>query len=128
VDADATIGEVRHIMPPLQVRLAQTVRSLRQSAKFSQEAFAYHIKVHRTFMSSIERGKVNVSLATLERLARGLEMSAWELLRIAEVGGPSAQASTPDIPRRAKTPYNPPQERGERPRKSDRKVAEERDR
>jgi hypothetical protein len=37
-------------------------------------------------MGSIERGKINVGIDTLEQLAAGLEMPAWELLRIAEVG------------------------------------------
>lgn len=97
----------------LKVRLAQSVRALRKSAGFSQEDFAAHIGVHRTFMSSIERGKVNISLETLERIGEGLQMSAWELLRIAEVGG-SAADPTRDGTRRQKP--------------GDRKVAEDRDR
>ena len=71
-------------MDPLRVRLAQTVRELRKAAGYSQEAFAARIKVHRTFMGSIERGKPNVSLDTLERIARGLDMKVWELVRVAE--------------------------------------------
>ncbi len=74
-------------MTPLRVRLGQAVRELRDAAGYSQEAFADHIHVHRTSMSSIELGKLNVRLDTLEQLAGGLEMPAWELLRIAEVGG-----------------------------------------
>ncbi len=38
-------------------------------------------------MGTIERGKTNVSLDTLERLAKGLGMGVWELLRIAELAG-----------------------------------------
>jgi len=100
-------------MIPLRVRLGQTVRELRDAAGFSQEAFAAHIRVHRTSMSSIELGKLNVGLNTLEQLAQGLEMSAWELLRIAEVGAGSADAARAG--------------RGRRPPYS-RKVADNRDR
>ena len=71
-------------MDPLRIRLAETVRELRKAAGYSQEAFAARIKVHRTFMSSIERGLTNVSLETLERIARGLDMRVWELIRVAE--------------------------------------------
>lgn len=71
-------------MTPLNLRLAHAVRSLRSAAGFSQEAFAAKVKIHRTFMSSIERGKTNVSLETLERLAEGLDMHVWQLIRRAE--------------------------------------------
>jgi transcriptional regulator with XRE-family HTH domain len=74
-------------MDPLRIRLGQTVRELRSSAGYSQEGFAARIKVHRTFMGTIERGKTNVSLETLERLAKGLGMSVWELIRLSERAG-----------------------------------------
>lgn len=78
---------------PLRVRLGQAVRELRRAAGFSQEAFAAHARVHRTSMGSIERGKGNVGIDTLQQLADGLDMPAWELLRIAEVGAGSAVPS-----------------------------------
>jgi len=77
-------------MDPLRVRLGRTVRDLRASAGYSQESFAAKIKVHRTFMGTIERGKTNPSLDTIERLAKGLGMSVRELMRLAERAGPAA--------------------------------------
>jgi transcriptional regulator with XRE-family HTH domain len=77
-------------MDPLRVRLGHTVRDLRAQAGYSQEAFAARIKVHRTFMGTIERGKTNPSLDTIERLAKGLSMSVWELIRAAERTVPAA--------------------------------------
>jgi transcriptional regulator with XRE-family HTH domain len=71
-------------MTALNLRLARAVRTLRSAAGFSQEAFAAKVKIHRTFMSSIERGKTNVSLETLERLAAGLDIYVWQLIRRAE--------------------------------------------
>lgn len=38
----------------------------------SQEHFAYAAKIDRAFMSRIERGKSNVSLATVDRIATAL--------------------------------------------------------
>jgi transcriptional regulator with XRE-family HTH domain len=77
-------------MDPLRVRLGNAVRELRESAGYSQESFAAKIKVHRTFMGTIERGKTNPSLDTIERLAKGLGMSVWELMRLAERMTPAA--------------------------------------
>lgn len=77
-------------MDPLRIRLGRTVRELRASAGYSQERFAAKIKVHRTFMGTIERGNTNPSLDTIERLAKGLGMSVWELMRSAERAGPAA--------------------------------------
>jgi len=109
-------------MDPLRVRLGLTIRELRSSAGYSQESFAAKIKVHRTFMGTIERGKTNVSLETLERLARGLGMGVWELVRAAEAAGSSARergrrAGTYD--RRGKSDRDTP---------ALRKIAEDRDR
>ena len=73
-------------MTPLNLRLAHSVRTLRSAAGFSQEAFAAKVGLHRTFMSRIERGKTNVSLETLERLAAGLGIHVWQLIRRAETG------------------------------------------
>lgn len=85
-------------MDPLRIRLGQAVRELRSAAGYSQEGFAARIKVHRTFMGTIERGKTNVSLETLERLAKGLGMSVWELLRIAESSsGASVRGKRPGM-------------------------------
>jgi transcriptional regulator with XRE-family HTH domain len=41
----------------------------------SQEALAERAALHRTYISDIERGARNVSLLSIERLARGLEVS-----------------------------------------------------
>lgn len=108
-------------MDPLRVRLGHTVRELRAAAGYSQESFAARIKVHRTFMGTIERGKTNPSLDTIERLAKGLEMSVWELLRTAErfaASGARARA-TGSYDRRGKL---------ERETAALRKIAEEKNR
>lgn len=110
-------------MDPLRIRLGHAVRELRSAAGYSQEGFAAKVKVHRTFMGTIERGKTNVSVETLERLAAGLGMGAWELLRIAEVAG---GAATRERGRRAPTYER--RGKGERDTPVLRKIAEDRKR
>jgi transcriptional regulator with XRE-family HTH domain len=72
---------------PLQRRLGVIVRRLRVDRGYSQEDFADAIGVHRTTMGRIERGDFNVTLETLQRLARGLNVLASELLAQSEQEG-----------------------------------------
>jgi transcriptional regulator with XRE-family HTH domain len=63
----------------LQKALGQRVRQLRLRHGYSQEAFADHCGVHRTFMGTIERGETNLSLHNLARIAAGLEITLAKL-------------------------------------------------
>lgn len=73
-------------MPTLQRRLGEVVRRLRKGKGYSQEGFAVHIGVHRTYMGAVERGEQNISLSSLEKIAAGLGVRLWELLKEAELG------------------------------------------
>lgn len=46
----------------------------------SQEAFADAAGIHRTYASSIERGKVQVSLAVASQVAQALQLKLSELI------------------------------------------------
>jgi transcriptional regulator with XRE-family HTH domain len=63
----------------LQMALGERVRRLRTKQGYSQEAFADHIGVHRTFMGTVERGESNLSLQNLARIASGLGISLAKL-------------------------------------------------
>ena len=63
----------------LQKALGQRVRQLRLRRGYSQEAFADHCGVHRTFMGTIERGESNLSLQNLARIASGLGITLSKL-------------------------------------------------
>ena len=60
--------------------LGQRVRELRLKRGYSQEAFADHCGVHRTFMGTIERGETNLSFQNLAKIAAGLEVTLSKLL------------------------------------------------
>ena len=61
-------------------RLGKNVRRLREAKGWSQEAFADEAGVHRTYVSDIERGARNPTIAVLEKLAKPLGVSAGILL------------------------------------------------
>ena len=62
--------------------LARNLRSVRQTRGISQERLAELAGLHRTYVSSVERGQRNISIDNIERLARALATTAEALLRV----------------------------------------------
>ena len=56
------------------------MRSLRQRRGMTQVELADYLGLRRTYISEMERGKRNVSLLTLEIIARGFGLSVAKLL------------------------------------------------
>jgi transcriptional regulator with XRE-family HTH domain len=71
-------------MPSLRGKLGKAVRRLRLEKGYSQESFADAVSVHRTYMGSVERGEVNISLDNIDRIAKALKLSVSALLVEAE--------------------------------------------
>lgn len=68
----------------LREALGLVIARNRKSVGLSQEEFAYSAKVHRTYMTGIERGQHNPSLDVLERIATALKRDVSALLEEAE--------------------------------------------
>lgn len=68
-------AQEQEIMKKLGIR----VRRLRDGLDLSQEKLAEFAKVHRTYISTIERGQQNISLTVIIRLADALEVDLEEL-------------------------------------------------
>lgn len=64
----------------LQRTLGKNLRSFREAEDLSQEAFAEVLGVHRTYMGALERGERNVSLKSVEKIARTLKIEPLLLL------------------------------------------------
>lgn len=47
----------------------------------SQQDFALSIEMGRTYFTGVERGGRNMSIDNLERIAAGLGVPAWQLLK-----------------------------------------------
>lgn len=65
----------------LQRIVGRNLRRYRLEHGFSQEAFADHMGVHRTYFGAVERGERNLTLRTLEKIAFFLDVDPRELLR-----------------------------------------------
>jgi transcriptional regulator with XRE-family HTH domain len=64
----------------LQLTLGRNLRAYRKGRGLSQEEFAAVLGVHRTYMGGIERGERNLTLKSVERIARRIKMTPLELL------------------------------------------------
>lgn len=60
--------------------LALNLRDYRKKKKISQEELAAICGLHRTYIGSVERSERNVTLSTLEALAKALDVSVADLL------------------------------------------------
>ena len=68
--------------PGIELRkvLAQNIRAHRTAKKLSQEELADLCGLHRTYVGSVERSERNVTISSLEVLAKALGVSVPELL------------------------------------------------
>jgi transcriptional regulator with XRE-family HTH domain len=62
-------------------RFGLAVRVRREALGLTQEGLADRARIHRTYLSDIERGERNPSLVNIERLALALELSMSALFK-----------------------------------------------
>jgi transcriptional regulator with XRE-family HTH domain len=72
-------------MEPVEVRFGRVVRQLREAQGVSQENFAALAGIHRTYVSSIELGKVAVSISIAEQLSKALGTPLSEIWKTIEL-------------------------------------------
>ena len=75
-----------------QKRLGARVREIRTTRGFSQESLAARAGIHRTYVSSIELGKVRLGLDVAKKVADGLGVELSDLLARAEAGSSRGHA------------------------------------
>lgn len=59
----------------IQEKVGQRIRKLRRQLGISQEELASRANLDRTYITSVERGKRNISVVNLEKLANALGVS-----------------------------------------------------
>jgi len=75
-------------MPPIKknqalTRLGEAIRDLRKAEGLSQEELALRSDINRSYMGSVKRGEVNVSILTLNKLLGVLKRKPSELFKAA---------------------------------------------
>jgi len=67
-------------MANISSKLGQNMKRIRTKKNMSQGDIARALEVDRGYISNIESGKKNLTLATIQKLADALGVSASELL------------------------------------------------
>ena len=62
-------------------RLGKNLKKLRLKKKMSQGDISRKLNLYRAYISSIENGRMNPTLSTLEKLAESLGVSSSDLLK-----------------------------------------------
>jgi transcriptional regulator with XRE-family HTH domain len=68
-------------MQQAQQKLGKRIRGLREKKGLSQEAFADLCGLNRVHMGDVERGNVNLTITTLDKIARNLGSTSSTLLK-----------------------------------------------
>ena len=72
--------------PDIRERFGFAVKSRREVLGLTQEELAHRAKIHRTYLSDVERGTRNLSLINIERLAIALEIGLPSLFASLDIG------------------------------------------
>lgn len=65
----------------IKVELGNRIKELRGKMGLSQEKFALKINMDRTYFSSVESGKRNISIVNIKKIADGLDVTLSELFK-----------------------------------------------
>jgi len=68
-------------MAEISTKLGQNLKRIRAKKGMSQGDISRAVDVHRAYVSGIENGKRNPTLATIQKLANALGVSVSELLK-----------------------------------------------
>lgn len=72
--------------PDIRERFGFAVKARREALEMTQEDLAEAARIHRTYLSDVERGTRNLALVNIERLALALRMTLSELFARVEAG------------------------------------------
>ena len=73
--------DILRVMQSEQIKLGRNLKRIRTQKNITQGDIARTLKVGRSFITNIENGKTNPTLATITRLAKAVGVSTNELLK-----------------------------------------------
>jgi transcriptional regulator with XRE-family HTH domain len=68
----------------IRERFGFAVKLRREEMGLTQEDLADRARIHRTYLSDVERGTRNISLVNIERVAAALSLQMSDLFRLIE--------------------------------------------
>lgn len=65
----------------IKAKLGLKIKSIRLEKNISQEKLAHLSDLDRTYIHSIEKGERNISIVTIEKISKALNIQISELLK-----------------------------------------------
>jgi len=66
----------------ISIIFGKSLQKIRKERKWSQEKFADIIGIHRTYLGAIERGEKNITIITIHKISKALNVSISELFEM----------------------------------------------
>lgn len=66
---------------PAAIRIGKVVRAKRRQMVMSQERLAELAEVSKNYVGNVERGEHEPSILVLDRIAKGLGIEAWQIVK-----------------------------------------------
>ncbi|MEW6608163.1 MAG: helix-turn-helix transcriptional regulator [bacterium] len=66
-------------MEELRIKLGNRIRELRKALGLTQEELGERANLHNTYIGAVERGERNLSIESIEKIAKGLNIEINEL-------------------------------------------------
>ena len=66
------------------VSIGKRIQAVRERARLTQEQLEEKTGVNTKYISAIERGQKNVTIKTLEKIAKGLDIDLYEVFLLSE--------------------------------------------
>lgn len=63
------------------IKFGERIKEERLKQKLSQEQLASKTGVHRTYIGMIERAEKNITLETIEKIAKALNLSIFDIFK-----------------------------------------------
>ena len=76
---------------PILIKFGKRVRELRKSQGLSQQKLALKTGLHYTYIGAVERGERNLSLQSMEKIAKGLKVNITEFFPSPQTLSPKGQ-------------------------------------
>ena len=72
---------ILRVMRSEQIKLGKNLKRIRTEKGISQGDIARALDVGRSFITNIENGKTNPTLATIAKIAKAIDVSTGELMK-----------------------------------------------
>lgn len=65
----------------IEEQIGERIKKIRIEKKLTQEQLAWEANVDRTYMNHVENGRKNISIRSLEKIIKALDVSFYEFFK-----------------------------------------------